>query len=484
MRLSELFSEISYREQTGALPLAGEREIEEIHTDPRRVCAATVFVCTVTPLHDGHFFADAAYEAGCRVFVAERGLALPPDATVLVVEDTARVLPLLAARCYGHPSRSMTVLAVGGTHGKTTTALLAATLLARAGYRVGAVTSDGVLLGEERRAPLPIVPDGADIQRTLADFLANGVEVAILEVSAYQLARHTLDALSLAAVALPALRETPPARRRAFRSQEEEHRAVLSLLCLGAPLCFLPAELAEYEADGRVVTLGDGGEIVAKNSILKTEKANNGMSFALCYQGVEASTLCRIPAPFGVEDALAAAALCLTVGMELQSIAAHLPEVAVRGTLEPLLQEEAMVLTDRAFDAAALERALRALRPFARGRLAVLIGSVGGRARERRAPLGRAALRYADYVYFTADDPDAEDPLEICREMIGEARDDGRFTVIADRGEAIRRAVCDLRAGDLLLLAGKGGEDRQLINGCYLPFSERELVAKAAKAHR
>jgi UDP-N-acetylmuramoyl-L-alanyl-D-glutamate--2,6-diaminopimelate ligase len=136
------------------------------------------------------------------------------------------------------------------------------------------------------------------------------------------------------------------------------------------------------------------------------------------------------------------------------------------------------IYVDAAYTAEDLARALDALSPYTRGRSSVLIGSVGNRARVRRAPLGKAAAEHADLVYLTADDPDCEDPVAICEDMMEEIKDRERCCVIPDRRKAIERAVLEMRPGDTLLLAGKGGERFQLVCGRQEIFDEREIVAR------
>jgi UDP-N-acetylmuramoyl-L-alanyl-D-glutamate--2,6-diaminopimelate ligase len=141
------------------------------------------------------------------------------------------------------------------------------------------------------------------------------------------------------------------------------------------------------------------------------------------------------------------------------------------------------VFADAAYRPEDVEKALGLLRRHTAGKLTVLLGSVGGRAKARRAPLGRAAERGADLVYLTADDPDTENAEEICLEMAAGFSDPARYVILPDRRGAILRAVRELREGDVLLLCGKGAQQYQLIGGKQLPFCEKEIV-EAAMARR
>ena len=171
MKLFELIEDISYRLTGYAGPDRFEQEIRRVTADRREAGEGVLFVCADFALGDGHNSAHAAYALGSRVFLAERALPLPNDATVLVVEDTKRLLGALAARCYGYPARSLTVFGITGTAGKSAIAHTVTALLRRAGRSVASLTTDGVDLNGELRPADCIVPNAADIQALLREFL-------------------------------------------------------------------------------------------------------------------------------------------------------------------------------------------------------------------------------------------------------------------------------------------------------------------------
>ena len=172
-------------------------------------------------------------------------------------------------------------------------------------------------------------------------------------------------------------------------------------------------------------------------------------------------------------------ALARVAGVDGKTLLRMMPRTLPQAHLECLACHEGRyIYADAGFSPASLERVLTLLRRRTPGKLTVLLGSVGGRTYERRAPLGRMATTVADLAYFTADDPDFEDPAEICDQMRAEA-DPDRYVILPDRERAIRRAVLEMRPGDTLLLFGKGGERHQLIDGVCHPFDEKEIVEEA-----
>ncbi len=479
MDLTALFEGIEYRFASGsanALP-----EIDDVITAPRPDARNTLYVCVNTPLRNGRTGMDAAYAAGCRAFLCTHDAFPGPDATVLLCADPEQVLGVLAARVHGHPARHLTVLGVSGSTGKSSVCLLLREVLVRAGKRVGTVTSDGVWMGEECTPHPVIVPDAADMQRILAKMVAHGVEIALLELSSYQLWHYAAAGTAFLAVALTNF--TPRHIGRQEHASLQEYRmAKQRLLDCCAPFSVLPVG-APFQAVGRVLTFGEGGHFSACDVLHGNDSRHGFVSeFTLCAQGERVQISLPLLGEVFVENALIAAALARVVGLTLSQIADGLCASVAPGRMECVLFDRGRAIyVDSAFLPEDLSVVLEALRKRCTGRLSVLLGSVGGRAHYRRAPLGRTACEHADFVYLTADDPDAEEPTGICLEMQEGMSEPLRSVIVPDRRAAIVRAVREMRPGDVLLLAGKGSAAYQFVAGERLPFCERDIVALAAK---
>ena len=480
MKLFELIEDISYRLMGNSNDDYLTQEIKRVITDHRQACEGTLLVCARFAMSDGHNSASAAYTAGCRLFLAERNLPLPDDATVLVVEDTKRLLGLLAARCCGHPARSLTVFGITGTAGKSTISHTLTALLRRTGHSAASLTTDGIDLNGTLRPADCIVPNGADIQEILQEFLETGVEFAVLEFSSYMLSNHAHASIPFAALLLSNF--APRHIGKGQHSDLAAYRAAKASLFEGdAPFLVFPANFADFfvpKRNERRLLFGEGGDLQAANMMPFVERKGFGTRFTLCLKnGEKEDVSLPVPGDKAVENALAAASLALVAGLSLKEIAAELSGYMPKGRLECVgAYEGRYVYVDSAYTGEDLAQALETLRPYTKGRLSVLIGSVGGRARERRCALGEAAADHADFTYLTADNPDCEDPTAICEDMMRGMDDPFRCCIIPDRRQAIRRAVLEMRPGDTLLLAGKGGEAYQLIMGRKEQFSERETV--------
>ncbi len=480
MRVEKLLAPFSFSRTRGALSVY-DLEIKDVVTSPRAADAATVYVCLRTPLGDGHGGAAEAYAKGCRCFLAARGLGLPEDAAVYVTDEPEAYLGELAARCFGYPARGLTVFGITGTHGKTSVADTVAALMRKAGKSVAVMTSDGIEVGGCFTPTVTAPPNAADIQRVLRAARRKRADLVILELSAYMLAHYAEKSIPFAAVLLTDLapRHIGDGTHRdfaAYRAAKEK------LLSCGAPLTFLPTAPSALSATGRVLTFGDMGDIAVQNAHVEERDRQIGTAFSLTYEGQTLNAFYPNVGECAAENAAAATALALASGLSLSKIAELLPEAAPVGRLECIYTPNgARIFLDTAYEAEDLSYALRSLRRVTRGRLLVVLGSVGGRALARRAPLGQAAMAYADFVYFTADDPDSEPVSRITHDMVAQIKETRRYLILPARRTALLRAVNDLAPGDTLLVLGKARDETQLVAGVREAFSDRHVIMNAAR---
>lgn len=465
-RADKLFSAFPFARSKGALYVY-DLKIKDVVTDPMAAELHTVYVCVRTPLSDGHAHASLAYANGCRCFVAARGLGLPEDAAVYTTEDPEAYLGELAARCFGYPARSLTVIGIVGERGKSSVAYTLASLLKSQKREVATLTSDGTEVGDTFTPLGAVAPNAADIQRMLYAARRKGAEVAIVELSSYMIAHRAEKQIPFAALLLttPALDE-----------------GLTELLSDGAPLVFVPNGTPHLSTKGRLLYYGSEGDIAFESARTENKGDWLGTAFSLAYGEEKTDVFYPVPGDFALRNATAAAALALALGLSLPEIAALFATAAPTGRLECVFSQNGKrVFFDTAYKAEDLSRVLAILRTVTVSKLSVVLGSVGGRAVARRAPLGLAAVGGADLVYFTADDPDGEPPLDVIRDMVSEIGDASRYLVVPERDKAIRRACAELRPGDTLLILTKARDHTQLISGAKREFFERDIIKEAVE---
>ncbi|HSL63913.1 MAG TPA: UDP-N-acetylmuramoyl-L-alanyl-D-glutamate--2,6-diaminopimelate ligase [Gaiellaceae bacterium] len=448
-------------------------EVLDLAYDARAAAPGTLFFCVPGTTRDGHEFAADAVSRGAVALVVER--TLPPPVPQLVVADARAAMAVAADAFFGRPTDELEVAGITGTSGKTTTAFLLHAILEAAGRRPGLVGTVETRVGGERRTLPRTTPEAIDLQRLFREMLDAGNRSAVIEASSHASELRRLDGVRLRALAFTNLshehldfHETMEryfeAKRRLFLSSPRPRAAVGLGDAWGRRLA---AELPG------VVTFG-----LDADADVRPERLELGAWGArLRAAGIELRTHLR--GRFNVENVLAAVALARLLEVGDEHVAAGVESVrGVPGRLEPVDEGQPFeVLVDYAHKPEALAHVLRAARELAEGRVLVVFGAGGDRDREKRPLMGRTAAELADVAFVTSDNPRSEDPQAIVDEIVAGAPRELRVEL--DRGAAIAAAVEEARAGDVVVIAGKGHEPGQEIAGEIHPFDDR-AVARAA----
>ncbi len=464
-------------------------EIGHVCCDSRLARSDSVFVCIRGAVTDGHLYARSAYNLGCRAFVAENKLDLPGDAAVVISDNTRRALAKLSAVLFGYPSRRLKVIGITGTKGKTTTALMIAGILNRCGVPAGYIGSNGLAYGSFKHSTTNTTPESCDLQRYMFEMAENGIKYLALEVSsqAVYLERiryvdfdtcifTNLSPDHIGGAEHPDFNHYKSCKARLF-SEYNPARVVVN-----ADDPHTPDIIGDYR--GKISTFGLGGnaDVTAENITLLRSGNLLGTVFDFVSGGYRKRTTLNLPGNFNIQNVLAAVTVCRNIIPDIDKILSALEDIKIEGRFECIdALPYATIIIDYAHNGVSLLSALRTLRAYNPKRLICLFGSVGGRTQMRRRELGAIASSLCDFCILTADNPDCEDPALVNRD-IASAFVPGScdYVSIPDRREAIMFAVEMLREGDILLLAGKGHENYQLIKGIKWPFSERDIVLEAA----
>ena len=482
MKLNDLVKHI---EHTGG----SDADISAITYDSRKAGPGALFVCLVGAWLDGHTYAASAYQNGCRAFLVERALDLPADAVQVITSDTRAALAVIGADFYGNPADELHLIGITGTKGKTTTALLTAAIMTEAGLPCAYIGSNGVDIAGVHESTANTTPESLELHRLFRKMLDAGVHHCVLEVSSQALRHHRVDGVPFEVVAFTNLSEDHigPGEHPDFEDYKcAKHRLFAEY----------NARTMVYNADdpySNFMRTGFRGEQVsfgitspadyrAVDLAQYRSETSLGVDFT-CEQGAN-KTPVRVMSPgaFSASDALCAIALCGAFGVSPAQAAATLAHTPVQGRFEVVegLPGRTFIV-DYSHNGLALTSALKTLRAYAPHRLICVFGSVGGRTQVRRKELADASSAYADYSIITSDNPDNEPPEDVIRDIAGHMAPDAPYTCITDRREAIYVAVKMAEEGDIVLFAGKGHEDYQLVHGRKLHFVEREIIKEACR---
>ena len=474
MELDALIRALAPSEVAGARPV----EIGDLAYDTRRVTKGALYFCVPGARADGHDFAWEAVERGAVAVVVERPLEVPVPQ--LVVANAREAMALAADAFFGEPTRELEVAGVTGTNGKTTTAFLLQALLDSAGRAAGLVGTIEWIVGGERRAAPFTTPEAIDLQRLFREMLDKGDRSAAVEASSHGSALRRLDCVRFDALVFTNLSQDHldlhgtmdeyfQAKRRLFTGAQPPPAAVNVGDEWGRRLA---AELASVHR-APLVTFGMDDTADIRPEAL--ELSSRGSRFRAA--GMEIETPLR--GLFNVENVLGAVAAGLLLDLDEDAIVAGIARVSgVPGRFEAVDEGQSFaVLVDYAHTPDSLETALRAARGLVDGKVIVVFGAGGDRDRGKRPLMGRVAVELADVVIVTSDNPRSEDPVAIIADVLQGTGVDVEMD--PDRRSAIERAIGLARAGDVVLIAGKGHEQGQEVAGVAHAFDDRQVAREA-----
>ncbi len=467
--------------------------------DSRRVRAGGAFFALRGARTDGHRFVGQALEQGAVAVVAEEAVSLPAGVAGFVVPDAREALAHAAAAFFADPSAGMPVVGVTGTNGKTTVTFLLEAILRAAGHAPAVFGTINYRFGSVLAAAPHTTPEAVDLLATLADFKARGADSLVMEVSSHALEQHRADGVHFKVGVFTNL--TP--EHLDYHGDMEAYFGSKKRLFQQ----LLPRDMGQAVVNiddpfGRRLAAEIPGVITCGRSPdAAVHPLHIDLSLAGIRGGIQTPTgpldvRARLLGDFNLENLLCAVAAALALGLPREAIVQGLAAAPqVPGRMEQVDNRRgAVVLVDYAHTGDALEKVLATVRRLQPRRVITVFGCGGDRDRRKRPVMGEVAARFSDLVVVTSDNPRSEDPQAIIAEIlpgclkggavavadIEEAGQGGKnFLVIADRRRAIEAAASLLGPGDLLLVAGKGHEDYQIIGGERTHFDDREELRRS-----
>jgi UDP-N-acetylmuramoyl-L-alanyl-D-glutamate--2,6-diaminopimelate ligase len=473
----------------------GETEWSGIESDSRAVTGGQLFICLRGHTVDGHLYAPEAVEAGAAAIVVERALDLPVPQ--IIVRDCRLAMAAIANHFYAYPSQTLKLIGVTGTNGKTTTTYLIEQILN------DQLLPSGVIGTIERRfagKSFPMsstTPQTLQLQRYLAEMRDAGTKYCAIEVSSHALEQGRVKGCRFRTAVFTNLTQDhldyhetmsryAAVKGLFFSRLGNEYKAVendrsYAVLNADDTISSAYAELTAAE----VITYGIDNEADIRASNIRINA--QGTTFHVHTFRGEADITLQMAGKFNVYNALAAIGAVLIEGVELRAIAESLRGIpGVPGRVEAVNAGQPFaVIVDYAHTPDGLENVLRAVQQFAEKRILCVFGCGGDRDRAKRPLMGKIAVQYADYAIITSDNPRTEAPELILKDiedgLIRSHIEPSMYELIADRRAAIQKAVEMASPGDVVLIAGKGHETYQDINGVKYPFDDREAAKEAIR---
>ena len=456
-------------------------EIGFLTADSRAKGENGLFFCLPGARFDGHDFAPQALSNGCCALVVERVLDLP--CPQVLVSDVRAAMARIASAFNGHPERRLRLVGITGTKGKTTTTYMLKSVIEAAGFSCGIIGTTGCIAGATKLPSHLTTPDPIEMFEILRIMADAGVQVVCMEVSA-----HALYLRKLVGVVFEAAAYTNFSQDHLdFFGSMEKYLAAKKILFEGDMVrnaaINVDEETADYIQEGMVcpsMTYGISGD--ADLFARDIEITESGVSFTLNLRKLHSERIhLLLTGMFNVYNAMTTAACALILGISLEDIRKGLESVvSVPGRVEMLdTKTPYRMILDYSHSPDALQNILRTVREFCRGKLILVFGCGGDRDKGKRPMMGEIAGKLADYSILTSDNPRFEDPMTILSAIESGIEPTGaKYEKIENRREAIRQAMEIAVGGDIIVLAGKGHETYQEIEGVKYPFDEKIVVAE------
>ncbi|MFJ7932958.1 UDP-N-acetylmuramoyl-L-alanyl-D-glutamate--2,6-diaminopimelate ligase [Sporosarcina sp. NPDC096371] len=486
MNTEKLLSVLAVKQVMGTLPPT----VTDIAVDSRAVNAGGVFVCIEGFTVDGHDYVEKAVNNGARVIVASKPVIVDLDqVAVVTVENTSRAIGLLAACFYDYPSKRMTMIGVTGTNGKTSVSGIIQAVLQLAGEKSAASGTigfnvDGTLYDTDNTTP-----DALTSQGMIAQAAAEECTTMTMEVSSHGLVEGRLSGTEFDIAIFTNLTHD----HLDFHGTMEEYGHAKGLLFSQLGQDLDKRKFAIVNADDEwsaklkemtpypVLSFGIHNDAVFRGTDIKLTA--NGTSFTLTSPDGEFNVRMNLIGEFSVYNALAVIAALSAKGMAIEDILGYLEQVpAVKGRMELVPTELPLTIyVDYAHSPDAIEKAIAAVLPYkkADSKLIFVIGTGGNRDRLKR-PIMAEKASVADYVILTTDDP-RDEPYESIVGELAAGMQHEAFACIGDRAEAVRHAVAVAERDDIIIFAGKGHEDFQIIGTTKYPHSDAEIALAEAE---
>ncbi len=456
-------------------------KIETTSFDSREALAGCLFICKGQAFKES--FLDSAINNGAVAYISEvdYGKEIP----AIIVSDIRKAMAISSMIVYNYPHNSLKTIGLTGTKGKTTTSYFIHNILNKHyNKKTGLLSSVAVCVGEREYEAHLTTPESPELQKLLAEMVAYDQKAVTMEVSSQAYLMNRVDGMTF--------------DYGVFLNVGEDHIGPLEHVdfedYLSCKLKFVEnCKTMVINADTdyfdrikavadkhceNVITFGDKGS--ADYIISNVQKLQLGFEFELTYKGITEEYEITMPGRFNIENSVAAIIISKQIGASYEDIILGLKETKVMGRMNLFEGKDITIIVDYAHNYVSFKKLYESVKlDYPNRRVTVLFGCPGGKAHLRRRDIGMLSGEYADYIYITAEDPQYEEVLNICEDIANFVKPYNKpYEIIEDRETAVRKAIAEAKAGDVLLLTGKGEEFYQKVRGEYVYYASDFELAK------
>lgn len=496
-KLIDLLKEVSF------VKICGNEKIKitDITADSRTVKKGSLFICLSGYHVDGHEYVKEAVKNGAIAIVAEKNISVPSNITIIYVESTRKAVESIAPAYFNYPSRHMRIIAVTGTNGKTTTTHIISHILKKANYKTGVIGTIHALIGDEELETHNTTPDVIDLQRLLYKMKNANVTHVCMEVSSHSLVLGRIKGCEFDTAVFSNLTE----------DHLDFHKTMGNYANAKAKLFSLVSKKGQFKSNkSACINLDDKYSSVMLNAIMnkdmckvytygmntdnidfkvvKSKFTGKSTEFMCKYKGKEYPVSIKLVGRFNIYNTLAAISAAVSEGLDIEFIIKALEDfTTVPGRFELIDEGQSFpVVVDYAHTPDGLENILITAKEITKGRIIVVFGCGGDRDALKRPIMGRIAAEYSDVAIVTSDNPRTENPNTIVEQVVQGVKENAKkyncmYEIIVDRKNAIKRAIKMAHFDDIVIIAGKGHENYQILKDKTIHFDDREEARKALR---
>ncbi len=478
MNLNKLLKNFKFELLNGSLDI----EINNIQYDSRKINKGDVFFCIEGLTLDGHKYIKSAIDKGAAAIIVQKEVLNYENVTLIKVENSRKALALASSNFYDNPSKKLKLIGITGTNGKTTSTFMIKSILEQCGHKVGLIGTIANYIGDKKLYTERTTPESLELHQLFNEMVKENVEYCVMEVSSHSLELDRVYGVEFSDGIFTNLTQDHLDFHKTF---ENYFNAKLKLF-LNSKVSIVNIDDSYGEKiidsiDGDVITYGLEKKVMLWAKNLKLH--SRGIEFTLVYNGDEENIKLSIPGKYNVYNALGCIAATIHEGVSIQDIKQALEKVTVPGRCEIVTINHNLgydVIVDYAHTPDGLENILNSAREFTFGRLISVFGCGGDRDKSKRAIMGGIGSSLSDIAVITSDNPRTEDPMEIIEDIkVGLKKEN--YIIIENRREAIKYAMKIAKDKDVIVIAGKGHEDYQVLKDKRIHFDEREIISEIIK---
>lgn len=453
-------------------------EVTNINYDSRKVTNGDMFVAIKGYSTDGHKFIHKAYESGAEVILCEDILDDMPKCTIIKVSDSRKALAIVASNFYENPKDKLKIIGVTGTNGKTTSTFMIKSILETAGYKVGLLGTIANYIGNKKLHADRTTPESLEMHSLFKDMVNDGVDYCVMEVSSHSLYLDRVYGIEFQEGLFTNLTQD----HLDFHETFENYYNAKFLLFKNSKNSIINIDdiygkriYKEVLSNKITYSLDKSANVAASDIVMHSR----GAEFDMNYNNNKIHVEINIPGKYNIMNALGSASVCICEGIDIEVINKGLANMSgVPGRCELVTKDYDLgydVIVDYAHTPDGLENILKTAKEFTSGRLISVFGCGGDRDKTKRPIMGKLGTELSDIAVITSDNPRSEEPIAIINDVVSGIEKDN-YIVVENRRDAIKEAMKIAKQGDVVVVAGKGHEDYQILKDKTIHFDEREIV--------